>query len=216
MNHRPPAAPGQFGQIGSLGPHAGGPPAARPPTPRRAGFAWSRLLPTMLVALVVSGVVLGGIALDKAIAAPSAGTVVVGGSVRITAAPGWVLAAPDDGSPGIELRKADAFLTADVVSSAYVGDSTSLLSEQRPGLDAEAAQISYGDAHTTEINRHDTLFVVFQATVVSQHSGVLDGELVCMIVDGNAVVIFVAARQGYLEPVIDDVSAMLGSIGVAG
>jgi hypothetical protein len=60
------------------------------------------------------------------------------------------------------------------------------------------------------------LFVVFQATVVSQHSGVLDGELVCMIVDGNAVVIFVAARQGYLEPVIDDVSAMLGSIGVAG
>lgn len=186
-----------------------------PPAPRRAGFAWSRVLLTMLVAMVIGGVVLGGIGLDVAIPAPSAGTVTVDGAVRFTAAPGWVLAPTTDASPGIELRKADALLTAEVVSSDSTVDSAALLAGQRPSLDAEAAQISYGDVRTTRINGFDTSFVLFQATVVSQHTGVLDGELICMVVDGNDLVIFVAARQGHLEPVIDDVTAMLQSVGVA-
>jgi hypothetical protein len=55
---------------------------------------------------------------------------------------------------------------------------------------------------------------MFEATVVSgQQSGIVDGELVCMVVDGNAVVLMVAAPQGDLDPVIDDVSAMLVSVG---
>jgi hypothetical protein len=36
-----------------------------------------------------------------------------------------------------------------------------------------------------------------------------------MVVDGNAVVILVASQQGHLDPVIDDVTAMLRSVGTA-
>ncbi|HEX7490817.1 MAG TPA: hypothetical protein VF337_03830 [Candidatus Limnocylindrales bacterium] len=221
MDYHASREPGQFGPAGSYGPPPGWSPpawapAARPQAPLRAGFAWARLLPTMLVALVIAGVVLGGIGLDKAIAAPSAGTLVVGGTVRLTAAPGWVLDRSGDVSSGIELRKAGAVLTAEVVAPVGAGGSASLLAEQRPSLDAEAAQISYGDVHTTTINDYDTSFVVFQATVVSQGGGVLDGELICMVVDGNDLVIFVAARQGHLDPVIDDITAMLKSVGVNG
>jgi hypothetical protein len=35
-----------------------------------------------------------------------------------------------------------------------------------------------------------------------------------MVVDGNAVVVLVAAGQGHLDPVIDDVTAMLDSVSV--
>jgi hypothetical protein len=182
---------------------------------RRFGFEWSRVLPTSLVALVILAVVMGGLVLDSAIAAPSAGTVTVGGRVTVTAAPGWVLDSSANSGSGIELRKANAALTAEVASTSYDGTSAALLADQRPALDAEATQISYGDVTATAINGHDTSSVVFQATVVSTHTGVIDGELICMVVDGNAVVIVVVAQQGDLDSMIDDVTAMLRSVTAA-
>ena len=185
--------------------------------PRRSpGFNWSRVPATLLVALVIAVVVLGGIGVDGAIAAPNAGTLVVGGSVTLTAAPGWVKAPSDDPTfTGVELRKANAMLTAEVDASDYNGDSASLLATQKQSLDSEVAQASYGDVQTTSINGHDTSYLVFEATVTSGgRSGVIDGELVCMVADGNAVVILVAAGQGHLDPVIDDVTAMLDSVSV--
>jgi hypothetical protein len=174
-------------------------------------------LQTLVVASIIAVVVLGGIGLDGAIAAPSAGTVTVGGSVTMTAAPGWVLAPSTGGtSAGIELQKADAILTAEVVSLTYTGDSASMLAAAQGSLSAETAQITYTDPRTSSISGHDTTFVVFEATVASSgRSGIVDGELICMAVEGNAVVIMVAAPQGHLDPVIDDVSAMLTSVGVA-
>jgi hypothetical protein len=166
-----------------------------------------------VVAAVIAVVVLGGIGLDAAIAAPSAGTVVIAGSVTLTAAPGWVLAASQDPASGVQLQKSDAILAAEVVASGYSGGSASMLADQQSSLTADTAQISYGDVHTTTISGHDTTFVVFEATVASdQGSGVVDGELVCMVVQGYAVVIVVDARQGDLDPMIDDISAMLVSI----
>ena len=204
-----------------------GPPMAlpAPPPPSSAwAQAWapqrsfqldrSRLLPTLAVALIVAGVVLGGIGLDRAIAAPSSGTVAVGGQISMTAGPGWVLAPSQDApTSGIELQKSDAILTAEVVSTSYSGDSASMLAYQEQSLDEQSVQISYSDVRSTSIGGHDTTFVMFEATVVSgQQSGIVDGELVCMVVQGNAVVLMVAAPQGDLDPVIDDVSAMLVSV----
>lgn len=202
-----------------------GPPLAPPPPPpppqwaawvpqRRVRLDRARLMPTLAVALIVAGVILGGIGLDNAIAAPSAGTVAVGGSVTMTAAPGWVLAPSQDApSTGIELQKGNAILTAEVVSSSYSGDSASMLANQEKSLDDQSVQIEYGDVRSTSIGGHDTTSVMFEATVASgQQSGIVDGELVCMVVQGNAVVLMVAAPQGDLDPVIDDVSAMLVSV----
>ena len=246
MSHLPPDRLAPHGPAGSYGPPPQGwtepgwaaPPGWAPPPGeapgwapshgwapgwaaptlgrRTVGFDPARWLGTVVVAVIMAGVVLGGIGLDAAIAAPSAGTVIVGGPVSMTAAPGWVLApAPDDTSGGIELQKADAILTAQVLSSSYSGDSASMLSDQQASLSDEAAQISYSDVHTTSVSGHDTAFVVFEATVMSdQGSGVVDGELICMVVEGNAVVIVVAAPQGDLDPVIDDISAMLVSVEV--
>jgi hypothetical protein len=170
-----------------------------------------------VVAAIIAAVVLGGVGLDAAIAAPSAGTVTVGGSVVMTAASGWVLAESNDTASGfVELRKASAILTAQVVSFYWARSSASLLAVERESLDAEVVQIGYGDPRTTSINGHDTTYVVFQATVTSGgHSGVIDGELICMVVESNAVVIVVAAPQGDLDPVVGEVTAMLESVRVA-
>jgi hypothetical protein len=173
------------------------------------------LLPTLGVAFIIGAVLFGGIGLDAAIAAPSAGVVTIGGSVTMTAAPGWVLAPSSDTSAsGIELRKAAAVLTAEVASTSYSGSSASLLAEQKDSLAAGTGQISYGDSQATSVNGHDTTYVAFEATVTSgQRTGVVDGQLICMVVDGNAVVILVASQQGHLDSVIDDVTAMLRSVG---
>jgi hypothetical protein len=202
--------------MSQLPPPAWTPPPGWVPPRRSPGFNWSRLPATLLVAFIIAAVVLGGLGVDSAIAAPSAGTVVVGGPVTLTAASGWVEVAADDASfTGVELRKANAILTAEVAGSDYAGDSASLLQTQKESLDGEVAQASYGDFQTTSINGHATSFVVFEATVTSGgQSGVIDGELVCMVVDGNAVVVLVAAGQGHLDPVIDDVTAMLDSVSV--
>lgn len=235
MSHQPPRGPGEQAPPRdhwvSSGSYQGwaAPPAWGPPpgwvqlgwgqpgwTPARRpmAFAWSRLLPTVAVAGVIAAVVLGGIGLDRAIAAPSAGVVTIGGSVTITAGPGWVLVPAQDATSGIELRKANAVLTAEVVSSSYAADSASMLAAQKESLTADTGQISYGDPRTTSMNGHDTTSVVFEATVTSGvHTGIVDGELICMVVDGNAVVILVASQQGHLDPVIDDVTAMLQSVG---
>jgi hypothetical protein len=191
------------------------PEGPAPLEPRR------RLLPTIVVAAIIALVVPGGLGVDAVIAAPSAGTVTVGGSVTITAAPGWILASSEgdssggDASGGVRLLKANAILNAQLVSSNYPGDSESMLGEERAALAGDSAQISYGDVHRTSIGGNDTTFVLFEAVVASgDWSGIVDGELVCMVVEGNAVVVVVAAPQGDLDPVIDDVSAMLVSVRV--
>ena len=192
-----------------------------PPEARAQREPHSRLLPTIVVAAIIALVVTGGMGLDVAIAAPSAGTLTVGGSVTIIAAPGWVLApsggdaAGGDASGGVQLQKASAILTAQVVSSSYSGDSASMLAKQQAALAGDSAQISFSDIHHTSIGDNDTTFVLFEAVVASgDRSGTVDGELVCMVVEGNAVVIVAAAPQGDLDPVIDDVSAMLVSVRV--
>lgn len=201
--------------------------------PAQAAYAWpvgagrhdaervgvARLAATVGVAAIVAGVVLGGIVLDDAIAAPSAGTVVVGGPVTMTAAPGWILATSPSGATGsasgIELQKSDAILTAQVVASDYTGDSASVLSSQEQSLSGEAAQVSYGAVHTTSIGGHDTTYVTFEASVMSAHGpGIIDGELICMVVVSEAVVVMVGAPQGDLSSFIDEVSTMLASVRV--
>jgi hypothetical protein len=213
----PPSAPTGWAPPAAWAP----PPAWAPgwaqpawPAPRRSHFDWSRALPTTVVAFVIAAVVLGGLGLDAAIASPSAGTVTVGGSVSITAAPGWVLEpSANKTSTDLELRKANAILSAEVVSTSYADSAASLLDSQRPALDKEAAQISYGDVRATSIKGHETSSVVFQAVVASgSRSGVIDGELICMTVDGRALVIVVAAQQGHLDPVVDDITQMLESV----
>jgi hypothetical protein len=181
-----------------------------------ARFHRARLLPTVAVAAVIAAVVLGGMGLDRALAAPSAGTVDIGGSVTITAAPGWVLTPSAAGTTSvIQLRKADAILTAQVVDQSYSGDSASLTAQAEKELNDATAQISFGDTHQALINGHDTTYVSFQATVTtSAHSGVVDGEVIAVIVGSNAVMLELAAPQGRLGSAVDDVSTMLESVRV--
>lgn len=211
----PAAAPGPVGWPGALAQQPQGWPGAMPAA-RTFAFNRERWLPTAVVATIIAGVVLGGIGLDKVVAAPSAGMVVVGGSVTITAAPGWVLApAQDATSSGVELQKSDAILTAQVVRSSFSGSSASMLSDEEQSLQGDTATVTYGSSNHTTISGHDTTYVAFNALVTSgQRSGIVDGELVCMVVNADAVVIVVGAPQGDLDPVIDDVTAMLESVGV--
>jgi hypothetical protein len=198
-------------------PHGWYPPVAAPPAlaGRPVQVDRARWLPTFLVAAIVAGVVLGGIGIDAAVAAPSAGTVAIGDAASMTAAPGWVLvSAKGDTSQGIELQKANAILTAQVVSSSYSGDSASMVADAKQSLGGDSAQISYGDSHHTTIGGHDTTYLAFEAVLSGQHSGVIAGELVCMLVQTDEIIIVVAAPQGHFDPVVDDVAAMLKSVRV--
>jgi hypothetical protein len=193
-------------------------PAAMPAVPARPSpFNRAGLRPTAVVAAVIAAVVLGGLALDGVIPAPSAGTQRIGGDVTITAASGWVLVSRPGSAPaGIQLQKGDATLAAQVLSVGYTGDSTTVMSEVRAQLDGQVAQISYGDQHQTTISGNDSTYVLFEAIVSGSGGrsqlGTVDGELVCMVVSGNAVVIEVAAPQGDLQFVTDDVSAMVETV----
>jgi hypothetical protein len=191
-----------------------------PPTTFRA-FNRTRLRPTVAAAAVIAAVVLGGLALDGLIPSPSAGTQTIGGSVTITASSGWVLVStPGDTSAGIALQKGDATLVAQLLGENYSGDSASIMSEVRAQLDTQVAQISYGDQHQTTIRGNDSTYVLFEAIVSgsggSTQMGTVDGELVCMVVSGNAVVVEVAAPQGDLQFVTDDVSTMVGTVRAVG
>ena len=196
-------------------------PAAPGPwqTAPASGFRFDRArwLPTTLVAAVIAAVVLGGLALDGVIPAPSAGTQNIGGSVTITASSGWVLvSSPSDRSQGIALQKGDATLTAQVLSEDFSGSSTSMMDQVRAQLDSQVAQISYGDQHHAIVGGNDSTYVLFEAIVSGTGSsgqmGTVDGELVCMVVSGNAVVLEVAAPQGDLQYVTDDVAAMVKTV----
>jgi hypothetical protein len=184
-----------------------------------AMFTRPKFVHTYLVAVVIAVVVLGGLGLDAVIAAPSAGTVSIGGNATLTAAPGWVFVQHVDGDQGVELQKGNAFLDA-IVDTSVSGDANTVLDDEEKGLNSGSAQVTFGATQKGNIGQFDTAIASFEAVITSSSgsgsggSGVIDGELVCMVVDGQSVVIEAYAPQGLLKPVSDDIVAMIKSVGV--
>lgn len=184
-----------------------------PSVAREPLFDRQKWLPTIAVAGIVVGVVLGGLGLDRVIAAPSAGTVEIGQSVTITAAPGWVRTETSGSSGGVDLQKSDATLSATAVS--YGGSPSGALSEVEAELQQDAADISFGTEHDGALGGRDAATVTFSAIVSGPSgSGTVDGEVVCVVVDGRAILFEVIAPQGDLDPVADDVLTMVSSVEV--
>jgi hypothetical protein len=139
------------------------------------------------VAAVIAAVVLGGIGLDKVIAAPSGG--------------------------GVELQKANVELT--IAATPYTGTADAALQDAEQALSADAAQISFGDPVDKPIGGHVAAAAGFEAIVSgSSGSGTVDGELVCVLDGGDAVEFVVATSQGDLSSVTDDLKAMISSVEV--
>jgi hypothetical protein len=209
-----PAAPAFFVHAPVAAPPRG--PAGPSPF---AMFVRPKFVHTYLVAVVIAIVVLGGLGLDAAIAAPSAGTVAIGGTATLTAAPGWVFVQHVNGDQGVELQKGNAFLDA-IVDTSVSGDSGAVLDSEEKGLNGGSAQVTFGATQKGNIGQYDTAIASFEAVITSSSgtgtggSGVVDGELVCMVVDGQSVVIEAYAPQGLLNPVSDDIVAMIKSVGV--
>jgi hypothetical protein len=211
---QPAAAPQQFGQP------AYGQPAAAPVVARKPLFDRQKWLPTVAVAGIVAVVVLGGLGLDKVIAAPSAGTVDIGQSVTIKAAPGWVKTETSGSGSGggAELQKSDAILTATAV--AYGGQPPAALAEVEAALQQDvsgqnSAQISFGTEHDGTLGGYDAAMVSFSAIVSGPSgSGTIDGEVICLVTGGKAIVFEVYAPQGDLDPVADDILTMVNSVEV--
>ena len=194
-----------------------GPPPGRPAT-AGAAAARPRWAGTIAIAIIVAGVVLGGIAADKAIPVPSAGHVAISRPVYVTAAPGWVTTkAAGEITDGLALQKSSALLIAQVLSTNYSRDARQLLQDSEAGFGADAAQISFGGERDVVLNGKDASEVAFSALVSGDRgSGMLDGELVCLVLPSNgrdyAVFIQVAAPQGDISSITDDIDAMAGSV----
>ena len=210
-----------YGQPGYGQPGYGQPPVAgyavasvNPAVARRSLFDRQKLLPTIAVAGIVAGVVLGGLGLDKVIAAPSAGTVDIGQSVTITAAPGWVRTETSGSSgDGVALQKSDAILSATAV--LYDGTPSKALSEVEAVLQQDAADISFGTERDGTLGGHDSAMVAFSAIVSGPSgSGTVDGEIICLVINGRAILFEAVAPQGDLDPVGDDILTMVKSVEV--
>ena len=237
MSHLPPApgptrpaapqwgAPPQAWAGQTWAPQAWAPGAAYgwgapPGRPARAGAAAARprWAGTIAVAVIVVGVVLGGIAADNAIPVPSAGRIAISQAVYMTAAPGWVTTtAAGEITDGLALQNSSALLIAQVLSTDYKGDPRQLLQTSEASFGADAAQISFGGERDVVLNGKHASEVAFSALVSGDRgSGMLDGELVCLVLpsegNGYAVFIQVAAPQGDLSSITDDIDAMAGSV----
>lgn len=206
-----PSAPSGSGQAPPMAPWVV-PGATRP----RPFLDRSRLMPTIVVAGVIAAVVLGGIGLDTTLASPSAGTIILNVPVQLTAAPGWVLVPADGSSSEIKtLQKGDARLAA-WGRSAGGASASDLLAGLKDSLSRSSAGIQFGDVQVGSIGGHDAALVSFLAVSTGKNgSATIDGELICMIVGGYAVEFEAYAPQGDLDPVTDDIVAMLNSVEAA-
>ncbi len=183
------------------------PPAAVHRNPPASAARW---LGTILVALVIAAVTLGGFVLDSVLAAPTAGNVGIGQGVSMTAGPGWVLTHPQP-KTGVELQKGDAILAAE--GDRFAGTPATVLAQQKRLLRADVAGISFGAEKDGEIGGHRAALVDFTAIVNGTFgSGTIDGELICLTVGDRTVVVLAYAPQGDLSPVSGDVTAMLESL----
>ena len=198
-------------------------PPPQPPIsstiPARAASRWRG---TVVVAAIIGAVVLGGGIADGAIAAPSAGEVAVSGPIYLTAAPGWtVSASAGDVQDGIALEHAGALVIVQVVSTGYSGDDAQLLGESEQGLEAGVGHIWFGEGRTVELGGRHASEATFTALLSDTGgTGVLDGELVCLVIRSGggsyAVLLQVGVPQGELGSVTTDVDAMAGSVGLRG
>jgi hypothetical protein len=140
--------------------------------------------------------------------------------VTIKAAPGWVKTETSGSGSGggVELQKSDAILTATAV--AYGGQPPAALAEVEAALQQDvsgqnSAQISFGTEHDGTLGGYDAARVSFSAIVSGPSgSGTIDGEVICLVTGGKAIVFEVYAPQGDLDPVADDILTMVNSVEV--
>jgi hypothetical protein len=185
---------------------------AAPIAARKVMFERRKWLPTAAVAIVIAAVVLGGIGLDTVIAAPSAGTVNVGGTVTIKAAPGWVRV-DSGGQTGVVLQNANVRLTA--AAEQFTGTASERLQAEEAALKSADVQVSFGDEQDGTISGHEAAMAGFEAMVSgSSGSGTVEGEIICLIDAGNVVDFIVVTGQGNLGGVADDIKAMTKSVEV--
>jgi len=210
---QPAPAPQPYGQPApqpGYGQPVWAPAGAAPAVARKPMFDRQKWMPTVVVAALIAGVVLGGIGLDKVIAAPSAGVVNIGGSVTITAAPGWVRVDKGDGSSGVVLQKANVRLA--VAAETYDGSAKALLADTEKSLTSETAQITFGDEQDGQLSGHEVSMAGFEAIDSGSSGATLDGEVICLIAGSNGVVFVVAGAQGSFGNVADDIKAMVSSV----
>ena len=191
------------------------------PLPARAIGPCPRWAATIAVAAVIAAVVLGGLVTDSAIAAPSAGTVTVSGPVTITAASGWTVSDSAGAiTGGVALQKSNAILVVQVVATDYTGTDRQLLSDAEETFRSEMGQVSFGESKVLSLGGREASEVTFSALVSSTgSSGVIDGELVCLVAGSGgssyAVLVQVGVPQGYLDTISTDVETMAASVTVA-
>lgn len=175
---------------------------------------------TIAVALIVAGVVLGGVAADNALPEPSAGHLAISKPVYMTAGPGWVATkAAGAVTDGVELQKSNALFVAQVISAEYDGDARQLLGAAKEGFKNGTAHVTFGNDRDIDLNGKPASVVTFSALFSDGGgSGVIDGELVCLVLHsgGNSYAVFIqaGAPQSYLASIAGEIEAMAGSIEV--
>jgi hypothetical protein len=210
---QPPYGQPGYGQPAQAGPSVqpAWAVAAPAPLPRKPLFSRQKWLPTVAVAGIMAGVVLGGIGLDQVIPSPSAGTVSVGSSVTIVGAPGWVRA--DDGTGPVILQKGNARIV--VEAEPYSGTASAALASVEDTISRDVVQASFGAEQDGTIGGREVAMSTFGALVAGDSgSGTIDGELICMIAGDNVVIFEAVTPQGGLGDVRNDVKAMASSVEV--
>ena len=195
---------------------AGQPPQgwpAQPVAPARPSFDRQKWLPTVAAAAIIAGVVLGGIGLDKVVAAPSLGTLDLGSGATMQAAPGWVKVDTGSTDSSITLQKGNVRFV--VIAQPFAGQAMDIVTQTEKELQGELDQVQFGEIHEATWGGKDTAMVAFEAIVSGSGSsggGTLDGEAIGMVAGSDGVQMLAVAPIGMLEGAVTDIKTMAASV----
>ncbi len=184
------------------------------PAGPRPTFGQRKFAPTVLVAAIIAGVVLGGIGLDKVVAAPTLGNISIGGGATMTAAAGWVLVETGDSSI-VTLQKGNVRFVAS--AGSFAGTARDIVTATEDALKSSFDQANFNDIVDTTWGGHETAVGVFEAVVSSSGGtggGTIDGVVIGMVVSPDGVQMLAVGPVGSLDSVADDIKAMADSIEV--
>lgn len=186
-------------------------PAAAPAVTRRG-----RIVPTVVVALVVAGVVFGGYAVGGALSIPAGPPVEVAGVVRVQPLSGWEVTGRFEDPAGVRLTRGGGNL--DVVAIPFSGDASQLVAEYvKAVLEPEASRLSVSsEAEPVRLTSGLEGVRIAYVGRFGKSQTPIEGEVTAVVSPSGVGVVFDAwGPSGVLRYIVGDARAMTDAAEVA-
>ena len=173
------------------------------------------VLPVVVVALVLVGVVFGGYVTAGALSSTAGGPVDVAGLVRVRPPAGWEIGERFSDPPVVRLTRGGGNL--DVAAGSFAGSAEALMREYVSGsLEPQAEQLSVSGVEAVRLASGLRAVRVSYVGTFRDVPVPIEGEVTAVVSDSGVGVIFDGwASSGQLQSVRGDVRTMIETAEVA-